>query len=287
MSGKIIRDMPFDTYFLTPAVSSHGLATARKSLLRYKHEQEVTTSVPDTEAFHFGRAAHVGFLERKPFDKRYVVRPDFATKPTWNKKPENYTDHEKMWVAIDEMAKESGREVLSAEAGIKIRRMVDTLDQDLTIKRIYADSIFEVSLFWTDELSGLPCKARLDALNPHLLLVWDLKTALSAHPDDFKWAAKNNGYIHQLAWYRRAARACGVEVQHTMLVAIEKEEPYDYAFYMPEEDELAFADAQNDKVLSDIAQAKRTNIYVGYSKEVQPLRVGLVKQTETQGEIVC
>jgi len=57
----------------------------------------------------------------------------------------------------------------------------------------------EVAIEWTDEATGIPCKAKLDRVTANCVL--DLKSAADASADGFKNAAFRYGYHRQAAWY--------------------------------------------------------------------------------------
>src|SRR5690606_28980541 len=67
----------------------------------------------------------------------------------------------------------------------------------------------EVSAFWTDEATGVPCRGRFDYLRQIASgpVVVDLKTTGDANPAHVGRTAVNLGYDVQAAWYLDGHRA--------------------------------------------------------------------------------
>ncbi len=80
----------------------------------------------------------------------------------------------------------------------------------------------EQTLSW--QLQGRDCQGTPDTLGEHLV---DLKTTKCAHPERFKWDARNYAYHAQLAWYRDGVRLSGAGTpREAYLIAVESTPPY-------------------------------------------------------------
>lgn len=90
----------------------------------------------------------------------------------------------------------------------------------------------EVSVFGTDPVSGVECRARFDFLPTEFTLgepsrvAVDLKTTRDASPKGFTRAIATYGYDCQRAWYLDALRWETGEQAELVFVAVEKEPPY-------------------------------------------------------------
>lgn len=89
----------------------------------------------------------------------------------------------------------------------------------------------EVSAFWVDDETGVPCKARFDYLPEkqpgRRLIVPDLKSAVSADPGEFSRAAARFGYVMQQVHYSNALRHLGIDPDPAFLfVVVEKDPPH-------------------------------------------------------------
>ena len=98
----------------------------------------------------------------------------------------------------------------------------------------------ELTCVWRDEMTGLLCKARLDAVSDVRgePCVWDLKSTRDARPESFCRDAGKFMYYGQFAYYAAAyEKAClqGGEKLPAYLrvgaVAVEKSKPYGVAVY--------------------------------------------------------
>lgn len=104
----------------------------------------------------------------------------------------------------------SGKTLLRQEQinQIEIAAAMIERHPDPYLKRAFRDGAPEVSIFWTDEATGVPCKARLDYLKPRLIV--DLKTFSNPYgmsiDKAIARAMANYRYHVQAAWYLEAAK---------------------------------------------------------------------------------
>lgn len=88
----------------------------------------------------------------------------------------------------------------------------------------------EQALFWTDEETGVPCRALVDwmTVRPSRLLLVDYKTCASASLDGIEKAVYQYGYHIQRAFYLAGVRALGLSKQPPAFTFIfqEKAAPY-------------------------------------------------------------
>ena len=91
------------------------------------------------------------------------------------------------------------------------------------------DGQSEVSVTWTDERTGLPCKGRLDSFGPTCVI--DLKTAGTVHERKIASLTARNLWHGQLAHYAAGLAAHGVAVDHAHLIVAEGRGAQDVAVY--------------------------------------------------------
>lgn len=148
----------------------------------------------ETDALIFGKMAHCMLFEQSEFEKRFMVM-DWGTKTRKTKKYEEtkllYPD--KIIVSPDEYQK----------AG----KMLSCLMEHRVVREIIKDAYCEVPFAWTDELTGLPCKAKIDAYKntPYGLVIIDYKTSSSI--EDVLRCGQKLQYPIQSAFYCEAAKA--------------------------------------------------------------------------------
>lgn len=82
----------------------------------------------------------------------------------------------------------------------------------------------ELTILWDDDQWG-KCKARFDGWNEKLGLIVDLKVMSggSHDPRKFGYASVKFGYDIQAAWYTRAAKAAGLELNDFVFIVLEKD----------------------------------------------------------------
>lgn len=191
-------------------------------------------------AMAFGSAAHTMVLEPHLFDERYVEHEDVppgylttkgAIREALEASPGAYVPlgsalrPEYVMAAkragmkviddwkVDQMIAAGGRDILSRRWMATLRfidRLMDTPRDDLQGATVRQDSFAnghaEVSVFWTDEVTGVRCKARIDYLRLRGMV--DLKTFM-AKPDQhpitaFLLNVQRFGYDVQAAHYVRS-----------------------------------------------------------------------------------
>ena len=187
-----------------------------ESPLAYVHG---TTHPPeDTPAYRLGRALHCAVLEPERFGTAYVCQPDFGDGRTKEARAAKAD-----WLATvppgaETLRAEEYASVLGATAAVRAHRVAAPL--------LHAGRAEEV-VTWTDEGTGLACKARLDYLRPSGVV--ELK---SARRLGRRFSADAAGYLYhgQCAWYHDGAVAAGLlapdaELPH--LLAVTLDAPHD------------------------------------------------------------
>ena len=218
MSAAITRDMPEADYHANLSLSSTGARRLLDCPARYRWEADHPT--PPTDAMQFGKAVHRHLLGTGAEIAVSDEWTDFRTKAAqeWKAKVEATGA-----VALLESGKDWQH----------IRAMRAALDAHPSYARLFdperGDA--EVSVFWTDEDTGVPCRARFDFL-PHpvegrRLIVPDLKKTVSAQPGEFARSVAKYGYAQQAAWYLDAVRALNLDADPAFVfVVIEDKAPY-------------------------------------------------------------
>jgi hypothetical protein len=131
----------------------------------------------------------------------------------------------------------------------------------------------EVPLYWTDPATGVPLRCRLDWLpekrSGKRLLIPDLKTAESAHPEKFRKSAMDYGYHRQADFYTRGVRECGLDDDPAFLfVVVEKSPPYLVQVIELKEASLNIGRNLNNLAISTYAECMRTGRWPSYDEGV-------------------
>jgi hypothetical protein len=245
--------MTFAEYLAIDAVNWSTLKHLRVSPKHYQHA--LRTARADTSALRLGRAVHTACFEPDRMLRDYVL---------WDGGDRRGKD----WLAFKEANAE--RTILKVEEYERACAIRDAVRAHRLVAPLLVDGQAEHALAWTDEKTGMACKARLDMLSPAAVV--DLKT--SRHAVDarlFASAAWSLGYFHQLAFYVRGARAVTGKEVPAVIIAVENAPPFDVLVYQVDEDDLWLAGEQIDELLAKLKECRETNQWPGVGEAAQVL----------------
>lgn len=212
----VVDGLPDAEYHAHPALSSSG---ARKLLppstpAHYRYWADHPQ--PPKRAFDLGHAVHKLVLGAGP--ELVVIQADsYQTKAAQQLRAGAYAIG-----AVPLLAHEHDEAVAMAEAVLAEPMAAALFNPD--------HGRPEQSLFWTDEETGAPLRARLDWLpdvHGGRMVIPDLKTCVSASRDHLRKAAYEYGYYVQGPWYMAGIRALGLADDVTFVfVFVEKDPPH-------------------------------------------------------------
>jgi len=144
----------------------------------------------------------------------------------------------KEWDAFE--AVHAGATILNEAEWAKAEAVAEAVRADPVARDHMVNARFELPLSWDD--GGVACSTSgVDIVQPRR--IGDLKTAASTHIETFQRQAFNFSYHAQLAWYRRGARANGLDVtQGVFVVAVETCPPYEVVVHELSEDLIDLGD---------------------------------------------
>lgn len=243
----------FADYAAIDAVNWSTLKHLRVSPKHYQHA--LAHERKDTTALKVGRAVHTAVFEPDRLERDFVIF-------------EGERRAGKEWERFKELHWRST--ILKADEYKRACAIADAVRGCELLGPYLAGGKFEHVVRWTDEKTGLACKARLDMLSP--LAVLDLKTSKDAvEPRLFASASWSLGYFHQLAFYQRGARAVtGVELP-AVIIAVESAAPHDVLVYQVDEDDLWLAGQEVDKLLALLKECRESGKWPGLGAAPQTL----------------
>ena len=181
------------------------------------------------------RAEWLESLRPDVFTTRYAIAPAFGTSKVEKEAKADWESiHAELGKTVwdyrmeGEYLEQIGVEVLEPKELEDTQGMADALRAHPVAREYLADCIAEDTVTWTDEETGIACKARVDMRNP--LQVLDLKT----HRYEMRWQIVNEFrrrlYAGQLAFYHD-----GLVADHRLppdarmpgILAVQNEGPYD------------------------------------------------------------
>lgn len=194
---------------ITQAVSSTGLKAIYKGNPAYCLEKYIRRSLPDddTPAKLIGRATHKLILEYRSFKKDFAIIPQVDKRTKAGKA---------IWAEFKEQ--HPGKEYISQEDYDDIRRMRDAVMRHPQANQLLSGGEAERSVVWMEENTDIPiaCRARCDYIKGNILI--DLKTCLSAQPEEFTRDLIRMKYPIQEAHYRQGFSECSAFA----FIAVEK-----------------------------------------------------------------
>ena len=190
-------------------------------------------------------------------------------------------DEYKDWRKADARAQRDGIlagedvPLLEVENAVAVR-MREALVNHPVISQLVAEDRGdpEVSILWTDEETGVDCRARIDWLPRKVpgqrLVVVDLKTtADSAHPGTFTRTAANLDYAFSAGWYLDGIEAIGMDEEPTFLhVVIEQRAPYLISLDWIDPEDIAKARELTAWTRRRYAQCVATDEWPGYPTHI-------------------
>jgi exodeoxyribonuclease VIII len=252
---EIRWDVPDDEYYGTKTlVSQSMLKDFIESPLLY-HGRYVTREFPPrktTDSLFIGKALHCLVLEPQKFDEQFLVVETTDRRTKLGK--EN--------VALAEAA---GKFPLSQADLENLKCMADGVfvDEQASLLLEYP-RLTEAAFRWTDEESGIECKAKLDALVPDSFsyaLVVDLKSTRDPRPKPFAKSCIEYGYDLQAAQYCRAAALFTGRPAVFAFIAIRSEVPYDCWAYRLSNEWTAAAERKLSETLAALKHAQDTDYW--------------------------
>lgn len=188
-------------------------------------------------------------------DKTLYAADDYTTKSAQAHRDAIYT---------------AGKVPILAADLTKAQAMAAAVKADKYGAALFSNGSPEVSLFWVDETTGVKCRARVDWMPDKTegkrLIVADLKTAVSAEPEEFSRNAARFGYARQADWYGNGIQHLGIDDDPAFLfVIVEKDDPHVVTCgQFTRSDDLQLAAAMNDKARRIFRECTATDSWPGY-----------------------
>jgi len=219
-----------------------------KHLLKSPRHYLFAKSQPpeDTATLMAGRAAHTAILEPDRFPLDYAVYSGATRRGS-------------DWEAFK--AANEGRTIIKSAEYMDALALRDSVREHKTASRYLSDGLPERSITWTDEATGLKCKARLDYLRGDGFV--DLKTTANLDERRFQNTFHDLGYHMQIAFYRRGLVALGMADPIVRLVAVEVPDPHDVAPFIVDPGVIATGDEKIGELLALLVDCQKRKKWPG------------------------
>jgi len=251
----LIADLAEVEYHAHPALSS----TQMKSLLRSPaHYRWGLTHRVEKPEFDLGHLVHAKVLG---------IGMDVAVIPgPWTTKAAKE--------AVD-AARAAGRVPAKPEQASQVSAMAEAVLAHPVARALFSTGQAETSAFWTDNATGVPCRARFDwtHIGTTRTLLVDLKTVgRSAQPTAFARSVVDYGYDVQAAHYLAGYEAVtGDDSAAFLHVVVETDGPYGVTVGQLDDTALrvgAIKAARAREIYRDCAAA---DVWPAYSTDIEPI----------------
>jgi hypothetical protein len=280
MTG-IIPNLPAAEYHARPEISKHGLDDFHRCPAWFKYRRENPQET--TPALRWGSIVDEAVFTPTEFAANSVVLPaDAPSRPTERnrkaKKPSEETIKAiEFWDKFD--AENAGREVITAEENIALTRTFHAIHGHPSAAKLFdcGERLIQSSLFWTDPQTGVAMRARPDMIvrrpEQDRDIIVDLKTAVSAAPEDFGKAANAWRYHVQAAIYSAAWKQITSRDAAFVFIVVEKSAPFLVACYVASPRMLATGEKHFRRDLAAYAACLESGNWPGYADTIQELEL--------------
>jgi hypothetical protein len=282
---KIEEDLGFTEYLARPGISQSMLklfdydSGGCPALYKYAVGNP-GSAIPATKALEDGRRYHHFLLEPESFDQYYAELTEeieqrlFADALACKSKAAGFSQRLGTFIAWKADREAEGKAVVTRDEAQMLRDMRDAIfaNPDVSEWFDFKEAKLEVSFFsgWKAGDAQFQMKGRSDTVPPGDSII-DLKTARTAHPEEFARVAWRLGYHIQASFYIDLARKNGLDKKRFGFLAQDKFPPYLACIHWLGDDWIRYGRVRYTKILLDIADAIRRNDWPGYrSGELMP-----------------
>lgn len=239
------------------AIKDRCSSSALKALRKSPAHMRAGENAEQSDSMALGSLFHCMTLEPEELSTRYVKTEKFDRRTTAGK------------IAAEKFAAENkGKIIVDPDDWGKADIMADSARRHKKAGKLLDAAAFVEGVVLFD-IDGIPCKAKLDCFAHGFVI--DLKSTKDASPESFQRDFVKYGYHMQGAFYRRAARAAGLECRGFVIIATENAAPFCSAVYELSENALRLGDQLINKLLPAWQECRQTNQYPGYPEIITTL----------------
>ena len=209
----VYHDMSFDEYRRLPGWNWSVIKMLAKSPLHAYHAH--TAPDEDSASRVMLRAIHCLVLEPHEFDGAFAI---YEGKVRRGKEFDAFA------------AAHEGKGILNPREYAEAQATAGAYRAHPEVMKIAQGACCEVVVTWTDGETGLPCKARVDAIKEGAGIM-DLKTIGTTIGRRVAALTATNLYHGQLAHYAEGCEANGIKVPAAYIAAAESKPPQDVALF--------------------------------------------------------
>jgi len=243
------------------AIRSSALKQILITPAHYRYYQQHPKD--ETAAMSLGTALHAALLEADAFAEAFAVVPKVDRRTREGKQ---------QWQAFLEA--QAGKTLIPAADLDMIGRLRDAVARYPRARALLTlPGSPELSLYWTDPVTGIRLKARPDRLlsEPRRVLL-EVKSTARADLYHFQKRIVEFDYHLSLAMYREGVRAVYGELPPPVFLVIETE-TFELCLYQPDADMLREGERRFHRALALVERCQATDAWPGYQPDglIQPI----------------
>lgn len=279
----IHKDIDIDAYHANRThISATSIKEAKKSLRHFEWQRSGLMSKTGAH-LDYGNAFELALLDKSGFEKHVRISQDEHWIELANKEYREGKGKGKDYVSPTQSARflaeqskfyseNSGKYIIQQkgkESYDTIEKMLTSCYSDSTIKKLIENTDYQLSLFWTDEETGLNLKTRPDICKTKKNVVVNLKTTLDGSPKAFSRDLVKFDYPLQACVEIKGCIASGLmpQVDNYFWLVVEKVEPFNATIYEFIESDIRSTMMELEYYLNIIAKAQKESFYPGYTQQ--------------------
>lgn len=231
-------------------ISSSGIKNFLKSPKFYYYEKYEKTEKDDGRHFAIGSALHELIMEPELFNSNYIVTQKFDRRTKVGKQEYN-----------DFLEKNKNKTLINEDEMDMMNKMINNVVSNETFMSLLKDSHREMSVYVTDNETGLKLKMRPDILCINKSTIVDIKSCIDSTPKSFKSSVYNYGYNISAAFYMDY-----VGKENYVFAAIEKQQPYQMGLYTLNDDMIEFGRSQYKMALKLMKWSYENNYWCDHNE---------------------
>lgn len=255
-------------------LSSTQIKIAKRSLKELDWTLRGLITQEEKSQFDFGNAFELALLDSAAFASQVAIFPDekfceaaLKENPKLEKVRNSgpYQTASKEWhLGREEMYKINDK---GKESWETIQHMLESCYRDKVIQGLIKNTDYQVSLFWTDEETGLKLKTRPDICKPQKNVLINVKTTLDGSPKGFTKDLVNYDYPIQAAMEITGCIESGLmeSVDLYFWLVVEKVPPYNATVYELTKPDIDASLEELGHLKRKIAKARQESLFPGYS----------------------
>jgi hypothetical protein len=274
---QIIKDMPLKAYHEeSEHYSATGLKHALRSLKEMRYYLDGKLEEKRGKFLDFGNAFETKLLEPDEFKNNVAVFPAEKLKyDIQEMRPElKVVASSKEFKSVkDAFYAENSEKYIIEDYGMEglktLEEMEKSCRENPIISKLISQVEKQVSIFWTDEKTGVKLKTRPDTSRSEKNVIVDVKTTRDASPRMFSKQINDLNYWLQACLQIEGCLKSGYmeKIDGYFWLAVEKEAPFNAVLYEFAKEDIERKMIEVRLILDKIAESEKSGIWSGYESE--------------------